>query len=578
MYNTTYAAVGGTTQFTIRTEAVEFFEKDFGKILKHNALQMRRLFIATDTDCGRVYDRNLEQYPVTVDLYGQYVRITDYSDSGLDDERAAEVIDICRRMLYVEKDRVILQRRPKREGREQHELQDGRALAVDVKENGLTFRVDLTSHIDTGLFLDQVKNRMMVRSRSAGADVLNLFSYTGSFSVYAAAGGARSVTSVDLSNTYTAQARDNLNANGYSGDNYACICADALQFVTEAASEHRKYDIIVFDPPCFSNSRKMDYDFDVQRDYGRWLGKLYGILRKGGFILFCTNLTGFRMNAALKKKAGLREITVSSRAEGFTHRQAAVRSWILEKDDDFLTLDWDDAEPADGAGRGTSKGGRVKPSPDYGKNEWKPDRPRRDNDRRPVYRDRDDGYRGDRPRRDYRREGSERDSYRRDDKYRRDDSHRRDDGGRDSYRRDDGYRSDGRRRDYDARPRREGSSYRDDYKRDGYKRDGYKRDDYKRDDSRRREDSGEYRNADRPRRDYRREDRERDYRERPYNDRPRREYRDSDRPARRGQGGDDRKPAKQSRPYGYDSFKPARDRKDSKMFFWLDEEDDKKDK
>ncbi|MGP1419172.1 MAG: class I SAM-dependent methyltransferase [Sphaerochaetaceae bacterium] len=322
---------------------MEFFEKDFGKILKHNALEQRRAFNKTDSNCGRVYDRNLVQVPVTVDLYANYARITDYSEDELSDEMAGMVSDICRRMLYIEGDKVILQRRPRRVGREQHEKQDSEPLYVDVRENGMTFKVDLKSHVDTGLFLDQANNRKMIMEQSFGRDVLNLFSYTGSFSVYAAKGGAKSVTSVDMSNTYTAWAEDNLKSNGFAGEMYRCVCQDARVFVAEAIKKKDKYDIIIFDPPCFSNSRKMDYDFDVQRDYVRWLTGLCSIMRKGGFILFSTNLATFGFDGSLKRRNKVKEITAQTKAQGFTCRVGSARSWILEKDDEKLALDWDDS-------------------------------------------------------------------------------------------------------------------------------------------------------------------------------------------------------------------------------------------
>jgi len=181
----------------------EHVRKDFGKLLKRNALQTRRIMKAQDTDVMRVYDQNLSELPVTVDLYGAYARITDYSDGHLDPEDVATLCDIASRMLYVEPEKVVFHQRRKRSGRQQHDLQSDSSLEWVVQEQGLSFIVDLTKRIDTGLFLDQAPARNLVREMSLGLDVLNLFSYTGSFSVYAAAGGAKTVTSVDLSSTYT---------------------------------------------------------------------------------------------------------------------------------------------------------------------------------------------------------------------------------------------------------------------------------------------------------------------------------------------------------------------------------------
>ena len=210
---------------------MEFYEKDFGKILKANALKQRRMMLQYGTDCMRVYDRNLEQFPVTVDLYGKYARITDYSVDGMEEAMRETCCDIVSRMLYVQSDHVVFYHREKRIGREQHETLSEVSVKTLVKENGLTFTVDLTRHIDTGLFLDHAVTREWVRENCQGLSVLNLFSYTGAFSVYAAAGGAASVVSVDLSGPYTQWAKENLKANGFEGDLYPCVQMDALRFV-----------------------------------------------------------------------------------------------------------------------------------------------------------------------------------------------------------------------------------------------------------------------------------------------------------------------------------------------------------
>lgn len=178
---------------------MDYEAKDFGKILKKNAQALRHELLTQGTDCMRVYDRNLQAFPVTVDLYGKYARVTDYGEEAMDEETKEKALDICSRMLYLDKANVIYSYRAKREKGEQHEKSDSEPVITEVKENGLTFTVDLASYTDTGLFLDHAVTRQMIRERSNGCDVLNLFSYTGSFSVYAAAGGAKSVTSVDLS-------------------------------------------------------------------------------------------------------------------------------------------------------------------------------------------------------------------------------------------------------------------------------------------------------------------------------------------------------------------------------------------
>ncbi|MPM29336.1 Ribosomal RNA large subunit methyltransferase K/L [bioreactor metagenome] len=313
---------------------MDYTEKDFSKILKSNALKMRRMMLKSGTTCMRVYDRNLERFPVTVDLYGPYARVTDYSEEGLEEEEERICCDIVSRMLYIQADRVIFHRRPKRVGKEQHSLQGETSLVLQVTENELFFTVDLTKRIDTGLFLDHMETRMMVESMSRGCRVLNLFSYTGSFSVYAARGGAASVESVDLSATYTAWAEKNLADNGYGTAMYPCVASDAWQYVVEALSSGKVYDLIIFDPPSFSNSRKMEYDFDVQRDYQRWMKVLNALLAREGILVFSTNLGTFRMDTKAVRGFEVQEITAQVAAPGFTRRLGTARTWLLEKQQD----------------------------------------------------------------------------------------------------------------------------------------------------------------------------------------------------------------------------------------------------
>ena len=310
---------------------MEFYEKDFGKILKANALKQRRMMLQYGTECMRVYDRNLEQFPVTVDLYGKYARITDYSVDGMEEAMKETCCDIVRRMLYVQGDHVVFYHREKRIGREQHEVLSDVSVKTQVKENGLTFTVDLTRHIDTGLFLDHAVTREWVRENCQGLSVLNLFSYTGAFSVYAAAGGAARVVSVDLSGPYTQWAKENLKANGFEGDLFPCVQMDALKFVEQELAKGSKYQLIIFDPPTFSNSHKMDGDFDVQRDHAKWLWLLNGLLVQGGRIVFSNNLGNFRLDAGKVHGYAIEEVSRDVAAPGFTKKTGTSRTWLLTK-------------------------------------------------------------------------------------------------------------------------------------------------------------------------------------------------------------------------------------------------------
>ena len=557
---------------------MDYMDKDFGKILKNNAQTLRHDLLPRGTDCFRVYDRNLSRYPVTVDLYGKLAKVTDYGQSEMADDVREKCLDICSRMLYLEPGNVVYSYRARRPERQQHEKTGSEALRTVVHENGLSFSVDLTSYTDTGLFLDHAVTRQMIRERSANADVLNLFSYTGSFSVYAAAGFAASVTSVDMSATYTKWAKENLAQNGYSGDMYRCVCMDATEFVRHAVEKGSRYDIIIFDPPSFSNSRKMQDDFDVARDYAVWIKALLRILKKTGFILFSTNLGSFRMDRRRLRGLGVREITGTTGAPGFVKgRAGTVRSWIMAFDDETLSLNWSEPEEKKERKEPAEKSGRIyekKPvSREYGSGY------RKEGGRRPY---RDDSHEGSRERTYGERRYSDRGNreYKGGREYNRDNSR----GYKRDYNRDNG-RDDGRRsygkpygeRDFDRPQRR-------------YDDKPY---------SRRRDNDGE-KSFDRPRREYgdrpsygERNREGRDYNERDFKDRDSRErreeggfnrdrnFRDRDNGFRR-----DQKPAGRERrdsgnrkgtrkPYGYDSFKPARSREDSSDFFWNEEDLDK---
>jgi 23S rRNA (cytosine1962-C5)-methyltransferase len=168
-----------------------------------------------------------------------------------------------------------------------------------VKEGGLSFVVNLSDYLDTGLFLDHRPTRALVKENSRGRRVLNLFSYTGSFSVYAAAGGASSATSVDISNTYLSWAERNMELNGFSASNHPLVRADVPSFLDDAAAAGMRWDLIIADPPTFSNSKKAPRDFDINEDWPALLSSCMELLSPGGLLFFSTNSRRLRWDPAL---------------------------------------------------------------------------------------------------------------------------------------------------------------------------------------------------------------------------------------------------------------------------------------
>ena len=561
----------------------EFEKKDFSKLLKHGALEGHRWMKSTDSTCVRVYDRNLQAFPVTIDFYGAYALVTDYSNDGFTDEDKTVTEDLISRFLYVENSRIIWKERKKREGREQHEKGE-ESLRVSVKENGLLFETELMTYTDTGLFLDQAETRVRVMAISRGMKVLNLFSYTGSFSVYAAAGGADTVVSVDLSNVYTAWAKKNLEQNGFLDESkYPAVQSDAATYLEEAYKRGERYDIVIFDPPAFSNSHKAG-DFDVQKDYTVYLSRISRILTAGGVVIFSENLKDFRFaKNFLKPYWKALEITEEVRAQGFSARRSGLRVWMLKKTAEMKEIDYRyaarkrsemDEEKAerltlDGLERETEES-----RPEKREDERREER----RDRRPYER------RGGFDSRE--RRGRDRDGYQRRGDSWRDRDDRRD--SRDRYERfSDDYRNrDYRDRDrYDSRDRYDRPRYRDDWRdRDDRPR---RRDDWRGDSYRDRErrpygDKESYRQRESwPGR--REGGRDRSFsRDRDWDNETGRFYR-GERDGRQGRreeryspSGEDRRPFGDSsrrrrsapKPYGYDSFMITKNR-DAADVGWL---------
>jgi 23S rRNA (cytosine1962-C5)-methyltransferase len=216
---------------------------------------------------------------------------------------------VIREVLAVDEGSLFTRMRQRKEGREGQYTKLGEENAFfTVEEAGLKFRVNLSDYLDTGLFLDHRITRSMVRQESAGKKVLNLFCYTGSFSVYAAAGGATNVCSVDMSNTYLEWARKNFELNGFAAEpRFTFVRADVTEFLHSVV--HERYDLIVVDPPTFSNSKMMEGTWDIQRDHVWMLNALRDWLLPGGRVYFSTNYRRFILNREELKFSQIKDIT-----------------------------------------------------------------------------------------------------------------------------------------------------------------------------------------------------------------------------------------------------------------------------
>ncbi len=283
--------------------------------------------------CYRLYDRDIPEFPLAIDWYEGEAHAQVFARKGqepLDDAEETAIGEAILQALEIPGEALAFKTRQRQRGLAQYEKTGQRGRPRVVSEGGLKFEVDLHSYLDTGLFLDHRETRALVRQRAAGRRMLNLFAYTGSFSVYAAAGGALATTSVDLSNTYQAWARRNLALNGFSGEAHQLERADVFEYLERAQRERRLFGLIVLDPPSFSNSKKMQEVLDVQRDHRRLIEASLELLTPNGELFFSTNRRRFKLDDALQALPGAEEITRQTLPDDFK-RNPAHRCWIFRR-------------------------------------------------------------------------------------------------------------------------------------------------------------------------------------------------------------------------------------------------------
>jgi 23S rRNA G2069 N7-methylase RlmK/C1962 C5-methylase RlmI len=261
----------------------------------------------TGTNAFRLYDRDIPEIPLILDLYDDAVSGAVFKRPYDEDEEnwLPVMKDSAARALGIPESHIFLKERRRMRQRQETGAQYGKVSTQsfyrDVHEGDLIFRVNLSDYLDTGLFLDSRKKRALIRSQAAGKRVLNLFAYTCSLSVCAAKGGARQVDSVDLSNTYLEWGRINFALNGldadYTGGTLPLIRSDVIQFITQAVKKRERWDIIILDPPGFSNSKKMKGTLDIQRDKRELIHRCLSLLSPGGTLWFSSNAKGLSLES-----------------------------------------------------------------------------------------------------------------------------------------------------------------------------------------------------------------------------------------------------------------------------------------
>ncbi|TVQ23229.1 MAG: methyltransferase domain-containing protein [Spirochaetaceae bacterium] len=315
---------------------LDYHAEILGNRLKKRYKHLRKWATRNDVTCFRVYDRDIPEVPLVVDLYDRWLHIAEYHSPhknlpGPPERYRDAMVDTARRALGIDPARVAYKTRRITARDEQYERMDSAAATEIVREGGLRFKVNLTDYLDTGLFLDHRQTRSIVRDRvremAVGKTVrmLNLFSYTGSFTVYAADGGARTV-SVDMSRTYTDWAAENAALNGLLRADHEFVTEDVFDYLKKARPH--SFDLIVLDPPTFSNSKRMERTLDIQRDHGELLSRCSELLSRDGVLVFSTNRRGFRLTDA-PQGATVRDITSVTIPPDFRDRRVH-QCWVIE--------------------------------------------------------------------------------------------------------------------------------------------------------------------------------------------------------------------------------------------------------
>lgn len=296
------------------------FKNRLAKMYKHRSKTARR----QQLDAYRIYDNDLASFPFTIDMYGEAVYVAEYARRhGMDEEThdiwLSEAVSDIAEVLGCEEDAIFVKERKRMSHRsdQQYKCLSSVKEFFVVKENGLSFQVNLTDYLDSGLFLDHRITREWVRKESEGKKVLNLFSYTCAFSVYAAAGGATEVVSVDLSNTYLNWGKENFKLNGLDLDetHFPFVQADVMSHLSTFAKD--SFDIIVLDPPTFSNSKRMVDILDIQRDHADLINEALYCLKPGGKLYFSTNFKKFSIDAESIKTDKIKDITKATTSFDF---------------------------------------------------------------------------------------------------------------------------------------------------------------------------------------------------------------------------------------------------------------------
>jgi 23S rRNA (guanine2445-N2)-methyltransferase / 23S rRNA (guanine2069-N7)-methyltransferase len=330
------ARFGGDLPRPVAAEARSVSATMFANRLRKNQKHLARWLEREGIHCYRLYDADLPEYAVAVDVYEgaqRWIQVQEYAAPKSIDPQAArsrlrEALGVILEVLDVDQSQLFLKVRQQQKGRSQYGKLGTAGVLREVAENGCRLLVNLEDYLDTGLFLDQRLTRRLIGELAREQDFLNLFGYTGSATVHAARGGARSTTTVDLSRTYLDWARRNLELNGFRGPRHVLIQADCLRWLDEVRD---RYGLIYLDPPAFSTSKRMRETLDVQRDHVQLIEKAARLLVPGGALIFSTNLRTFRLERDALPQLVFEDLSRATLPRDFERNPRLHHCWRIRR-------------------------------------------------------------------------------------------------------------------------------------------------------------------------------------------------------------------------------------------------------
>ncbi len=309
--------------------------QDLVNRLQKNQRQLKKWLAREDVHAYRVYDADIPEYALAVDVYNtqdeRWLHVQEYAapatvDASKAQSRLRAALSVLPSALDTSPSKLVYKVRQRQRGEQQYQRLAEQGQYLEVQEGLCRLLVNLTDHLDTGLFLDHRPVRQWIGENAQGKHFLNLYAYTGAATVHAALGGAASTTSVDLSKTYLAWLQRNLHRNQLNSPVHALVQEDVMGWLQRC---DQRYDLIFLDPPSFSSSKRMDGNLDIQRDHVALIQAATARLTEDGLLIFSTNRKGFKLDPVLQEQFNIEDRTAWSIPKDFQRRAWVHGCWFI---------------------------------------------------------------------------------------------------------------------------------------------------------------------------------------------------------------------------------------------------------